>query len=249
MRKAPSAVPARRHFAAQVFAMSGGDGLRLSLEPLLACHQTTLGWAIPCMTQCLAGQHRAATVEGWELCSVYASSTRHKAGSEELCGLCPVAGWWLGLPSPSGMVPLVPGGSAGRGPGSEHHSWLSAPTHLPALPSPSACLLPSTSCLILSLETFRYLSQLHTWKKREWEVGEVAAMFPGYLLPAWSTQPHTGHPQQRLGSPLSHASWQRENEERHVPLRGGWQNGSRHKFGSSQATRTSSPEALHLYSS
>lgn len=42
---------------------------------------------------------------------------------------------------------------------------------LPALvlvpPSPAERLLPSTSCLILSFGTFRYLLQLHTWEKRE----------------------------------------------------------------------------------
>lgn len=36
----------------------------------------------------------------------------------------------------------------------------------PVLLSPSECLLSSTSCLILSFGTFRYLSQLHTWEKR-----------------------------------------------------------------------------------
>lgn len=108
MRKAPSAVPARRHFAAQVFAMSGGDGLRLSLEPLLACHQTTLGWAIPCTTQRLAGQHGAARVEGWELCSVYASSTRHKAGSEELCASLSSGRLVAGSPQPKRDGPARP---------------------------------------------------------------------------------------------------------------------------------------------
>lgn len=115
--------------------------------------------------------------------------------------------------------------------GSEHHSQPSAPTHLPALPSLGACLLPSTSCLILSLETFRYLSQLHTWKKREGEGGEMLAVLPRHLLPAWSTQPRTAHPQQRLGSPQSHASWQGITGTRPVPPKGGGRTAPDTNFG------------------
>lgn len=84
------------------------------------------------------------------------------------------------------MVPLcpgqrIPGGSAQVGVRASLPPW--APTHLPALPAPGACLLSSTSCLILSLETFRYLSQLHTCKKREREVSGMASVLPEHLLP------------------------------------------------------------------
>lgn len=189
-------------------------------------------------------QAQPGTKPAWKALWVRIQQKKGGRGPHSLSESPPACAGWS-----QGTVPRAgsPRQEHREGLGSEHHSQPSAPTHLPALPSPGACLLPSTSCLILSLETFRYLSQLHTWKKREGEGGEMLAVLPGHLLPAWSTQPRTVHPQQRLGSPQVACVTAGDNWDQASPTKGWWQNSTRHKFWGSQATRTSSPEALHLY--
>ena len=55
----------------------------------------------------------------------------------------------------------------------------SAPTRSPVPSSPGTCRLLSTSSRILSLGTFRYLSQLHTWKQSEGRVVRWRPRSPG----------------------------------------------------------------------
>lgn len=154
-----------------VFPKSGSNGLRLTLEPLLASHPPH---TFPCKTQpcsCWAMQLFCRGCWGQCLCS-----DMHERGQggawESSAGphLYPATAWCQGPhslsegPSPRGCAqPWV----GCRTLVSDHPTQPLLPALVLVPPSPAECLLPSTSCLILSFGTFRYLLQLHTWEKRE----------------------------------------------------------------------------------